>query len=287
MSGRMFDYQDGRVDVSFRHEKHDWLRMRVRAYGEAQTMTDLSDDFEPTRRRVLAIPKTQISCRISSVFCPFRDLLAWLEAIAAGVQECAFEWDAEGPSGRLALEHSYFRLDWHEGAKKSIRMRADRRQVVSAFYTAFRRFVESVEYDPLRYERLRIGEEIVLGIEKRFTEDEIIGQLLVLGSAEAEGALQRLRPHAWLGVEGLDPLADARSSYRAVIGALEAERQGIAPLRPLHRYPIPYIEAQWDRWDTPRRRARLKDIFNGHGLSCHGAPLRLLRSSIVEGWLGS
>ena len=254
MSGQFFDYQEGRVDVRFRHEKHDWLRMLVRGYGESTTVTDVDDDFEPTSSRVLEMTRRQLSCRISSVFCPFRSLLAWLEAVATGVQECAFEWEAEGPFGRLAWNHLHLVLEWHEDDRKDgMRIRAGRKQVVRAFYSAFRRFVESTEYDPLRYERLRNGEAMVLKIEGRLTEDEFIGQLLILGGTEAEARLQEIWP----------------------LGEL---RDGGVVTRP-------WLEPKWDRWAIPARRDYLRKIFAMQGLGHWGAPLRSLRSEIVEQWI--
>lgn len=242
--------------MRFRHEKHDWLRMRVRAYGESTTITDVNDNFEPASSRVLEMPRRQVSCRISSVFCPFRSLLAWLEAVAVGVQECAFEWEAEGPFGRLAWSHLHLVLDWHEHDREHcIRIRADRKQVVRAFYTAFRRFVESGEYDPLRYERLRNGEAMVLAIGHRFTEDELIGQLLLLSRSEAEDRLQEIWPLQQIGDTGLETL--------------------------------PWVETEWDGWATPQRRSYLREIFDMRGLGRDGAPVRALRSDLLERWLAA
>ena len=256
MSGQFFDHQEGRVDVRFRHEKHDWLRMIVRGYGESTTVTDVDDDFEPTSSQVLKMPRRQLSCRISSVFCPFRSLLAWLEAVAVGAQECAFEWDAEGPFGRLAWSYVHLVLDWHEhDRKQSIRIRADRKQVVRAFYTAFRRFVESGEYDPLRYERLRNGEAMVLAIGHRFTEAELIGQLLMLSRSEAEDRLQGIWALRQIGDTGLETL--------------------------------PWVETAWDGWPTPRRRSYLREIFAMRGLGRDGASVRTLRSELLERWLAA
>lgn len=254
MSGQMFDYQAGRIDVRFRHEKHDWLRMLVRAYGDTITVTEVDDAFEAVSSRVLKRPQTRVSCRISSVFCPFRSFLAWLEAVAVGVQECAFEWDAEGPFGRLAWSHDHLSLDWHErDREKGLRMHADRKQAVRAFYTAFRRFVQSPEYEPLRYERLRNGEAMVLRGVKEFTEEELIGQLLVLSRRRAEERLQAVWP------------------LQQIVGASSGK--------------LSWVETAWDGWSTARRRAYLREVFDMRGLGRDGAPIRELRSGFLEYWV--
>lgn len=230
MSATVFKRHYGRIDVRFRQEKHDWLCMLVRA-GSAG----------------------RVSCGIASSCCPFPSLVAWLEALTTGVPECAFNWEAEGLDGRLAWQRPELQLDWsHYRGTRSLRLQADRKQVVAAFYTAFRRFVESPEYDPFRYESMRLGDEFAHYHPNGLLEGEIMGQLLTLSAADAEAALQELRP--------------------------------MRPLGP--GFPeVSYIKAGWDKWGVPRRRARLKEIFDWGSFAAFGSPLRRLRSPMIEAWL--
>lgn len=237
-----------RIEVSFRHERHDWLRMRVRAQGARPVY--VRREGEPSAKHPR---RRKLSLRLSSVFCPFPDLIAWLEAMAAGVQECAFEWDAEGPMGRLEWECPFLSITWRDqGRTYALQIRGERRQVVAAFYQAFRGFMESSAYDPLRYEELRNGDRLVLMLRNELTEDELIGQLLERDAAAAEAKLAAIWP---IGPTALNPEA------------------------------LPWIDPGWRQWDTARRRAYLKEVFALGGPDWFGTNLRALRSEYVERWL--
>lgn len=229
--------QGCRIDVTFSHADHDYLAMRVAAHGRVWT--------ETTNR--------EIACWVSSVFCPFSSLIAWLEALTTGVESCGFTWDAEGPTGQLSMRWNVFTLDWACGSQV-LHATVDRRQVVNAFYGAFRGFVESSRYKPLRYERVRIGEAYVLRGGRTFTEEELIAQLLILD---------------WMAV-------DAR---------LESIWPTPVPLGSDDGIP-PWAPKEWDAWGPDRRLAYLREWFDQLGDGADGQPIRQMRSSMVEQWLG-
>lgn len=238
-----------RVEVSFRHEQYDWLRMRVRARAASPVYVYREDAPRAKHPR-----RRNLSLRFSSVFCAFPDLIAWLEAMAAGVQECAFEWDAEGPLGRLEWESPFLNITWKEqGYTYALEMRTERKQVVAAFYQAFRGFVESTAYQPLRYEEVRLGDRLVLMLRNRLTEDELTGQLLERSAAAAEAKLAAIWP---IGPTALDPEA------------------------------LPWIDPSWQHWGIARRQRYLKEVFAlGAMPGGFGTNLRTLRSERVEKWL--
>ena len=158
----------------------------------------------------------------------------------------------------------------------------DRRQVVGAFYQAFRAFVESPEYRPTDYEEMRLGDE--LAQRSGFSEEELIGQLLVVDRAFGERHLQRIRPDGWLFV---DDINDPDTRFAATMAALRAQENGVIPLREPTLHTFDYLHPLWDRWDRQRRRAYLQDMFAGTSSGGpFGANLRALRSDIVENYLG-
>ena len=59
----------------------------------------------------------------------------------------------------MGWQNNGLMIRWLTGGEKErvLEVFADRKQVVNAFYTAFRRFVGSPEYHPERYEKLRDG----------------------------------------------------------------------------------------------------------------------------------
>lgn len=237
-----------RIEVRFRHEKHDWLRMRVRARAERPVFVrreGATASRHPARQT--------LSMRVSSGYCPFPGLIAWLEAIASGVQECAFEWEAEGPDGRLEWDRPFLAVRWRQhGETRVLEVRSEAPQLVAAFYAAFRGFVESEAYQPLRYEELRNGEQLALMIGNRFSEAELIGQLLEEDREAAEARLDAIWP---VGPSELNP------------GAL------------------PWIDAGWRVRDTSRRRKYLQEVFDLRGGGRYGTNLRTLRSAKIEQWL--
>lgn len=251
------DYHLGHVEVTFRHSSYDILQMRIRAFGRCIKRRYLDDAFREVGYETTRGRKETVSCRITSVFCPFRSMVHWLEALTTGVQACSFEWEAEGPDGLIGWEHDGLTVKWpHHGKdERTLRVYADRAQVVRAFYMAFRRFVDSLEYHPERYESMRVGEDFAIRMAGQFTEEEFRGQLLRMGADEAERELQALRP--------LNRIGEEPSESK-------------------------YIDKRWDRWSTARRREYLDETFNqGSGGTWFGAPLRNLRSEAVERWLAS
>ena len=254
MSGQLLDHTCGRIDVRFRHTRH-FLQMMMRTRGASTTVEPVDEDMEPAGPAfVIRSPAARFSMRISDVFCPFRSMLAWLEAIAAGVEECAFEIEAEGPVGRLAWQHSHLELTWLAHDRTTgVRLHADPRQVTRSFYTAFRRFVESPEYMPFEYENLRNGEAMVHRAGGVYTEAELVGQLLPVPRPQAEARLQAIWP--------LRNLGDSDWETRQ------------------------WIDAGWDRWSVSRRRDYLREIFDMRGHYQSGGPLRTMRSTLIERWL--
>ena len=225
------------LDVSFRHSDHDLVEMRIAARGTV---------WKETTHR-------EISCWVSSVFCPFASLVSWLEAVTTGVESCGFTWDAEGPTGKLELRWDLFTLTWDCRGTQVLHATVDRRQVVKAFYFAFRRFVESSEYDPLWYERVRIGEAYVLRGSRTFTEEELTEQLLTLDWAAADTRLESIWPTS------------------VPLGSCDGVR--------------PWAPREWDQWPLDRRGSYLREWFDELGDGADGGPIRAMRSQVVERWL--
>jgi hypothetical protein len=138
----------------------------------------------------------QIPMLTSGIFCPFIRFIRWLEAVAIGVQECAFGWDAEGRGyGNLKWQENYggqglrvglLTVDWEPIEH---RIALDRVQVVGEFYRKFRSFVESENYEPFSYEDMKVAEAVELILEN-CTLDEFATEL-ASRSADDAGSLMR------------------------------------------------------------------------------------------------
>ena len=94
---------------------------------------------------------------LSQVYDPITQLLAWLEALAAGLHSCAFEFDDEHQIVRIASENVP-----SEGMRLTIARPNDeppvfsatveRESIVFGFYAALVAFSESDAYVPLEWE---------------------------------------------------------------------------------------------------------------------------------------
>ena len=180
-----FEHATSGVRVRFRHEQYDWLTLKL---GWSGNRTRWPDAKEPHwGREDGGLPRLlTASVPLSGTFCPFPKFIAWLEAMALGCDECGFRWDGEGPNGWLRWLYGMLEIEWSGRSRYPAfchRIEADRRQVVGAFYQAFRGFVNSSEYRPESYESMSQGEFLVL--RTGFTPDELIGQLLGLDAATA------------------------------------------------------------------------------------------------------
>lgn len=200
MAGTFFDYQPGTIKARFSHDvEFDYISLDL-TVGRDTTITTACDDQcrldQPIRHQG---DDLTVSVYVSSVFCPFNDFIRFLEAITIEVQECAFEWDPEGPSGRMHWQRRYINdtgfltISWDSSKRKfSHRVMFYTRQVVGELYRAFRAFVDGPDYDPLRYERLTNGEAFSLVIDNG-TLDDLSSRLITFDSPRANRVVNRLR----------------------------------------------------------------------------------------------
>ena len=114
-------------------------------------------------------PVRSISCPLDDTLCPLPKLLKWLEAVSCDAPHCAVYFD-EGPSSlHFEWQSGILRIEvWEHATRHSPgahrRFKAgnlDCRQVAISFYSAFRNFVQSPEYNPAAYEQHSTDSSIV------------------------------------------------------------------------------------------------------------------------------
>lgn len=296
MSGTFFDYQPGRINARFRHGSgFDTIVLRIRMSGAVVTTTPCDDQFQKGNPVNHVAAKQNFSVCMTSVWCPFADLIRFLEAIVIQVRECSFDWDAEGPCGvmkwerRFVNKNGFLTVEWHSrSAKFEHRMMLDTKQTVRMLYTAFRRFVESPEYDFIRYEEHTYGEKIVAGLGGLYNASEIINYLKWLDLRSARKLinviLQRVGYRRAFVSEGMPELPHEIKTPKtfdeclALYGDIDYEDGETE-----NSYQD--IRDEWVDWNIAQREADLRDLFES-GTSCwDGARLRDLRSIIVEEYL--
>jgi len=151
-----FDYFDGYLRVAFSRGSYGDLNMDLVLHGDATAMFPCYGLGETGRTQISTPEDVSLRTWVCASACPFRQFIAWLEAVTCGVQECAFEWDAEGPEGELRWfdlgEAGLLRVSWGGKEPFERKVRLSKAQMVRAFYESFRTFVESDHYDPQDYE---------------------------------------------------------------------------------------------------------------------------------------
>lgn len=281
MAGTFFNYEPGSIQVSFSHdEKFDYINLDVELIQDVTITTACDDQFRPDLPERHQGDPLKFSVYFSSVFCPFGDFIRFLEAITIEVQECGFDWDPEGPYGKMQWtrrflnDTGFLTITWESHSEKfSHRVMLNTRQAVRALYGAFRHFVESAEYDPLRYEEISNGEAFKLVLADA-TLDDLEAGLLPLDSETVHSVITRLRE-----VTGARHIEGPKASH-----SLSYYFEANWADRPLTEWDK-LIPDNWDSLSPDQRTAALREAFGWGNGSWDGANLRELRSVLIEEWL--
>ncbi len=228
--------------------------------------------------------------RTSSVHDPFPSLLRWLEAICIGVAEAAFTVDEEGPGVRLVCEQyprgadALVRMSRDRDETRVFSARVDKAQLMSAVYTAFRRFVESERYDRYRWQEMNVGKWCEAELGYRYTAEVIGEHLAALEPQEAEAKLGELWPVCSVQAAGIP---DGPDLFRATLDALAAEKQGDLSAPPLERTPaVAGLAARLAPLDYAGRCEVIHEFLERSTANfVWGEALDRLRSPVVERFL--
>ena len=89
-------------------------------------------------------------------------------------------------SRRYLNNDGFLTVEWSAWEDKfEHRMHLETKQVVGELYQSFRSFVESDRYEPLRYEALTIGEELLLELGGQYSSEQISSHIKTLDADEA------------------------------------------------------------------------------------------------------
>jgi hypothetical protein len=275
----LFHYETGRLLARFAHDtRFDYVNLALHLEDDITWVTECGPGGKPLAPPVPhQEPALDLTVYMSSAFCPFEDLVRFLEAIVLGVQECAFHWDAEGPGGDMRWRRSapgtgHLLLRW-SGARPAVSRRTllETRDAAGALYGAFRAFVESPAYDPLRYEAMTWG-RVLAAVCRPESLDDIARALARLPGDRAAVAVARMDEVAESRRDSGPALAFPLAHY------LQAADSDLARA-PLHD--------EWDGWSVEQRLDHLAEFFEGRTSGWFGADLRSLRSAMIEDWLAA
>jgi len=275
------------IEAAFAHaEAFDFIDLRLAFDGMAFSSSPSTNNSYDGPWDDFPCEHADFSVHFSSVFCAFGDFLKFLEAIAVGVEQCQFSWDAEGPDGSFLWQRfsregcGFLAVAWHSWSSFRYVVRIDGKSAVRALYGAFREFVGSEAYDPVRYERMTIGETISFSLEEGDFK-RLPGELAKLDATSAEALLR-------IASGGPDerPIRGPKRRY-SISNCLDHVEEDIARIEALGDSvsQLTWIPAEWDGWAEERRKEEIAKIMGWEGGSWYGANLRTMRSPLLETWL--
>lgn len=275
------------IEATFSHaEAFDFIDLRLAFDGMAFSSSPSTSNSYDGPWEDFPCEHTDFLVYFSSVFCAFGAFVKFLEAIAVGVEQCQFSWDAEGPDGCFSWQRSsqdgagFLSVIWHSSPSFRYVVRIAGKSAVHALYGAFREFVESDSYDPVRYERMTIGETISLVLDREDFE-RLPAELAKLDAASAEALLR-------IASGGPDerPIRGPKRRY-SISNFLEHVDEDVARIKELGDAvsQLTCIPSEWDGWPLERRLEETDRIMGWEGGTWYGANLREMRSSLLEAWL--
>jgi hypothetical protein len=219
-------------EVEFLHAKAGWLRFKVSS------------------------PEMSFSGAFSAVFDPLLKFKAWLEALAVGVEQASFTYDAEGPY--ITFDWDYNKLviskDHYETILFSVT--TERQHVISTFYDALKDFAESDRYIREEWEEVSVYQEVNASL--KLEGEQVKQYLLTLKKDELN---QLLGGAPWY----LD--------YSLKIPSFKEDVEQ-------HQH--------YDHLSTDIKMKLLEHWLESptKDMPCYGASLKEMRSEIVERYLG-
>jgi hypothetical protein len=280
-----------RIDTLFGHDlEFDYINLRIKMQWAVTITTDYDDRFLHEKAVSHTAP-CELTVYMSSVWCSFKGFVRFLEAIARQDQECSFGWDAEGPDGemrwnRINNDTGLLTVFWNGRLKQdekrniSYRMLLNTRQLVQILYTSFRRFIDSPEYDPIRYEKLNGGEAFSFVLTDAEPLKVLAHKLVDMDRIAAERLIYSLcdciAERSVGGPRLQHPLDHfVMVSKEIEVGDHDIESHG-------------WIPKSWDSMDKAQRMNEIiseKGIFTGGPPNWYGTNLRTLKSSAIEKYL--
>jgi len=280
----------GHLRVEFAYsERSGHIEIVFYVHGAATVTTGCYEDDGSGDPEVMVAPDARLRCWMSSSGTRFfGEMIAWLEAITAGVRECAFIWDGDGPDGELRWHRDFdgsghLEIRWSGGSGSVAfqhESKLSRRQLVDAMYSAFIALLGSDAYDPILYEPMTDGE----AYDRVVTEGR---------TALAEEVAKRDRCSAFQLVSVVwDRCRDYNRGPRrredlATFVQMAQNKPPVDLTDEVARDQVNFLMGKsWDNWSFDERLAYVQEVvygFRSDGLT--GDRLRELRSERIEAWL--
>lgn len=192
----------------------------------------------------------------SAVFDPLLKFKAWLEALAVGVEQASFTYDAEGPYITFDWDYNKLVISTDNYQTILFSVTTERHHVISAFYNALKDFAESDRYKREEWEEVNVYQEVssALNVEG----EQLIQYLLTLTKAE------------------LNQLLGGPPWYLDYHPQLPSFKEDVEQHHDYDNLSTDIKEKVLENWlECPTK-----------DMPCYGTSLKDMSSEVVEGYLG-
>lgn len=239
---------------------------------------------------LLTSGEISLKLRLSHIYDPLPDMLAWLEAIVIGVEECGFSVDEEGAFVNFSA-HKQLRADDQSRVYTvlnvvpqydvpHLQVTLPTFDLVDIFYRAIREFADSPEYVRTQWEYLTF--EQAVHEQTGMTASAWIDSVITLEFRQLQMALWRLDPHLLNPEDWMDDIG-TEAELMELTGKTKAEAGGLPFFCPLP----PELWGQYTNKNEPAQRKFLEEYLPEQIGSWGGTPWRRMRSLLIEHWLES
>ncbi len=256
----------------FHDDEFDRIGLRLTIPGEIVHLDRHTD--ATCRPRVRQRGDGVVACvYFSSVFCPFKCLMGFLESVSENQANCHFSWDAEGPDGfmswkPLVQSMGRFKLEWSSrSCSYEVISVLGNQTLVATLYGGFRQFVESDRYNPWRYERLPI-DSLASWLLPDFDAAQAIQALTALDQQAVRSAFDQL-------------LMVVSDQTRRPGAALFRDMLVQAVTQPAEKITCGFVPDPFDDWSSlsaVARAERIVQLFACEAGRWHGRDLRAMKS---------
>jgi hypothetical protein len=242
---------------------------------------------------VVSVEEQRVSIRASSWDDPFPRLLTWLEAIAIGVEECAFSFDEDGPDKEFRIFNRYNHTSrlvigeprhdfWRGRPADFLNARVDSRKLVAGFYQSLIVFSESPLYRKEHWQTTSVGECIRYELDGKWSNTDLVDSLMEYDNNQLEMILGKIDFAFKTGMyRQREKFKDFKSYLEWCLGRLEIDYVESLDLK-----CEPYsFHRDLDSMDDKDKRAFLEDALIWNVNNWDGCKIGSLRSDIIEGFI--
>ena len=229
----------------------------------------------------------EVKISASEVFDPFPDLIAWLESIAIGVQECAFDMEEEGPEKRfeyrkLAYDRFRFRItdNYQETVLEAF---VDPKQLIAAFYNGIKEFSASAEYNKSEWEDELLWERMSKATTPPAKREVVLNYLLSQNREKIIDVFFKIAPVVYISFPEAKEKNEEFSRFIDVTLDPDDPEKRKGMVETPQYWPIP---EDFGSWQIQERTNFLEECLNENvnGTKC-GTRLGDIHSEIINRYL--